>query len=237
MSVGSVTALTDTRDNNTYAVAKLADGKCWMMENLRLDLSSATITAANTNSPTATFLTQAASAMSTTQMCGSRSADCIDKIVFDMNNINRNLTASYNANNNTSSLWSYGVWYNWYTATAGNGTYTQTSGNAAGDICPSGWRLPTGGAGGEFAALNTAVNGGATNSDSGLRAYPVNMVYAGDHNKTADSNRGTYARYWSATVADADSAYRLGVKSNEVTPVRAYDKWDAFTVRCVKDGS
>ena len=34
---GSVIALTDKRDNMVYAVAKLADGKCWMIENLRLD--------------------------------------------------------------------------------------------------------------------------------------------------------------------------------------------------------
>ena len=45
MPVGTVTALTDMRDNNTYAVAKLADGKCWMIENLRLD---------NTNSDNST---------------------------------------------------------------------------------------------------------------------------------------------------------------------------------------
>ena len=45
LAQGSVTALTDQRDNNTYAVAKLADGKCWMIENLRLD---------NTNSDNAT---------------------------------------------------------------------------------------------------------------------------------------------------------------------------------------
>ncbi|MBQ1298329.1 hypothetical protein IIY24_00620 [Candidatus Saccharibacteria bacterium] len=37
MPIGKVTALTDTRDNDTYAVAKLTDGKCWMIENLRLD--------------------------------------------------------------------------------------------------------------------------------------------------------------------------------------------------------
>ncbi|MBR5046011.1 hypothetical protein IKX73_00010 [Candidatus Saccharibacteria bacterium] len=37
MPIGTVTALTDQRDNDTYAVAKLADGKCWMIENLRLD--------------------------------------------------------------------------------------------------------------------------------------------------------------------------------------------------------
>ena len=45
MPIGTVTALTDQRDNDTYAVAKLADGKCWMIENLRLD---------NTNSDNAT---------------------------------------------------------------------------------------------------------------------------------------------------------------------------------------
>ncbi|MBQ1298387.1 hypothetical protein IIY24_00915 [Candidatus Saccharibacteria bacterium] len=37
---GKVTALTDTRDNDTYAVAKLSDGKCWMIENLRLDTAN-----------------------------------------------------------------------------------------------------------------------------------------------------------------------------------------------------
>lgn len=235
MSVGDVTALTDTRDNNTYAVAKLADGKCWMMENLRLDLSTATITAENTNSPTAAFLTQVASATPTTSMCGNETEACINKIVFDTNNINRNLTASHNANNNNVSLWSYGVWYNWYAASAGNGTYSVTSGNAAGDICPKNWRLPTGGTNGEVYRLNVAMNGGLTNSDAGLRAYPVNMVYAGDHNKNSDTNRGVYARYWTATTYDAGTAYRLGVKSNEVTPVKYYGKWDGFSVRCVAE--
>ena len=35
--LSSVSALTDQRDNQTYAIAKLADGKCWMIENLRLE--------------------------------------------------------------------------------------------------------------------------------------------------------------------------------------------------------
>lgn len=33
----SVIALTDKRDNEVYAVARLADGNCWMMENMRLN--------------------------------------------------------------------------------------------------------------------------------------------------------------------------------------------------------
>ncbi len=36
-NLSSVSALTDQRDNNTYAIAKLADGNCWMIENLRLE--------------------------------------------------------------------------------------------------------------------------------------------------------------------------------------------------------
>ncbi|MBO4276693.1 hypothetical protein J5868_03285 [Candidatus Saccharibacteria bacterium] len=36
-TLASMTALTDTRDGNVYTVARLADGKCWMTENLRLN--------------------------------------------------------------------------------------------------------------------------------------------------------------------------------------------------------
>ena len=36
-TLSSMTALTDERDDNVYAVARLADGNCWMAENLRLD--------------------------------------------------------------------------------------------------------------------------------------------------------------------------------------------------------
>ena len=57
LSEGDVIALTDNRDDSTYAVAKYADGQCWMMENLRLDLSDSDleITELNTNRPTTTF--------------------------------------------------------------------------------------------------------------------------------------------------------------------------------------
>ncbi len=51
---GQVTALTDIRDENTYAVAKLADGNCWMIENLRLDYT-ANISPMNTQSNNGAF--------------------------------------------------------------------------------------------------------------------------------------------------------------------------------------
>jgi hypothetical protein len=37
---GEVTALTDIRDGDTYAVSKLVDGKCWIIENFRLNAES-----------------------------------------------------------------------------------------------------------------------------------------------------------------------------------------------------
>ena len=40
--------LSDVRDNNTYTVRKLADGNCWMSENLRLN-GGTTITPANSD--------------------------------------------------------------------------------------------------------------------------------------------------------------------------------------------
>lgn len=54
MSIGDVTALSDSRDNNTYAVAKLTDGKCWMIENLRLS-HTANVTTTNTQNNNGSF--------------------------------------------------------------------------------------------------------------------------------------------------------------------------------------
>lgn len=235
MQIGDITALTDNRDNNTYAIAKLADGKCWMIENLRLDPSKVEITDQNTNSPATDFDDEAAASSSSTELCNQNNAGCIDKIQFTANNIDRELAPDPSAYSSANSWYAYGVLYNWYTATAGNGTYSKTSGSVAGDICPAGWRLPTGGNNSEFVNLNTQVNGDITNNDSVLRQYPANIVYAGDHNgRSVGTSRGRYTRYWSATAANGNTAYRFGMQIDNVTPKNSYGKWDAFAVRCIK---
>ena len=234
LSIGDVVALTDNRDSNTYTIAKLQDGNCWMAENLRLDPSKVTFTAANTNSPTSDFIAAAPHSATSTSLCNQDNSDCVNQIAFDTNNINRKLVASPTANDSKSSWYSYGVWYNWYTATAGNGVRETLSGSTTGDICPAGWRLPTSGSNGEFSALNRALNNGKTNSDAIFRSYPNNFVYSGDHNATNDGGRGAYSRYWSATAQNIDKSYRLGLTTSSVTPMNTWNKWDAFTVRCIK---
>ncbi len=233
LTPGSVLALEDIRDNEVYSVAKLGDGNCWMIENLRLDPGQVTFSDQNTNSPTAAFISSAPSSSSQTTLCGDDDSNCIDKIGFNAGNIDRNLTPHYNDNARTYMWYSYGVLYNWYTASAGNGDFNMDSGSVTGDLCPAGWRLPTGGSGGEYEGLNTAVNNGRLNSDTSLRQYPNNFIYSGDFNQTTYGGRGSFGRWWSATAATNAEAYRFGITRNQVTPINLYSKWDAFAIRCI----
>ena len=237
MNTGEYLALRDERDNDVYAVSKLADGHCWMTENLRLMPSAVAFSTTNTNGPTADFITEAVTSQDSNTLCNTDSSACIDQVLFNANDINRgsSLTPSPSDNGTIYSWYSYGVMYGWYTATAGNGDYAMSSGNVAGDICPAGWRLPTGGGSGEYVSLTNAV-GGANNMEknNNLLAFPNNFIYSGDYNYNTSGGRGTYGRYWSATPNGKAKAFRLGVAlSNWVTPDGSWNKWDAFAVRCI----
>ncbi len=55
--IGDVIEVYDTRDNTIYHIGKLADNKCWLLDNLALDLTNSTVlnnlTADNTNADAA----------------------------------------------------------------------------------------------------------------------------------------------------------------------------------------
>lgn len=237
LSFGEVIALKDIRDNNVYTVARLEDGNCWMTENLRLDPSTTTFTSSNTNSPTADFIAAAPNSASSNVLCNGDDNICIDEVQFNTNALNREFSPSHNNNRVDRSWYSYGVMYNWFTASAGNGTYNTSDTDVAGDICPAGWRLPTGGPNGEFVTLNNLANNGSTVTDAGLVKFPDNFIYSGDFNYDAPGGRNSYGRYWSATPDGNLNAYRLGIVSSNPTPAGSYKKWDAFAVRCIKEGS
>lgn len=235
MSTGDLLALTDERDSETYTVAKLADGNCWITENLRLDPSTVTFTTTNTNSPTTAFINETPTSQTATTLCNTDNSACVDKVMFNANNLDRTLTASPSTNNNASSWYGYGIMYGWYTATAGNGVFEMSSGNVSGDICPAGWRLPIGGTVGEYADLVNALTGSSVaETNNNLLAFPNNFVYSGDYNYNTSGGRSTYGRYWSATPNGKTKAFRLGVSIGDgATPVGSWNKWDAFAVRCI----
>ena len=275
LSSGSVTAFTDERDGNTYAVAKLADGKCWMIENLRLadkDGSNNDIALSSTNTHNPSLpLTNSDSTTSnhlssttdptTTAWCTSNSSACDDQSMLATNNttlFTNNTASGYSA---SSNVYSYGNYYNWYSATGGNGKYGSSYGNgyhSPGDICPAGWHLPKGAnktneTNNEFwslivTGLNNGVNPAnydsltypyytgdeATPVSNAFRSYPNNFVYSGNVNGSSVNARNSAGFYWSASGYDSYYAYVLYFGSAGVYPgTNAFSKYYGWMVRCV----
>ena len=245
MSIGDVTALTDTRDNNTYAVAKLADNKCWMIENLRLGGEEAiTLTSSDSNIASGSSFTLSASQDPTTNAwCFASNAGCCDQSMLSSNNTTNtisNMTSPELDNSESKGIYSMGNYYNWYSATAGTGTYSTTSGSATDSICPAGWHLPSGDTNGEFAALDVAMGGtGEFQFDeTGVasnrwRTYPANYIYSGDAYGSSLYDRGFYGTVWSSTADSSSLAYELYFGSVNVDPGMVIGvKYIGFSVRC-----
>ncbi len=240
MPIGTVIALRDNRDNEVYTVAKLADGNCWMTENLRLD-NNATINATNTNSPISTFT---ALSPSSNSWCTDTSASCYNQSLLNTNNRTNTVSPMTGTNAN---IYSYGNYYNWYSATAGNGTRNVSSGTVAGDLCPAGWHLPYGGSetsekggntSGGFYYLNQQMGGNTSAQDSNnWRSFPNNFVYSGNWNGSSAGSRGGTGLYWSSTAyRTTDFAYILYFYSGYLYP-GTYDSrknW-GYPVRCVQN--
>ena len=244
MTTNQITALTDNRDNNVYTIAKLADGNCWMVENLRLaneyTVNNVTtpviLSSANTNNPNLPLTNSdgntsnslsAPTDYTQTSWCGSENQPCLEKSLYAINN-----TTNYSIiNSSENNIYTYGNYYNWYSATAGNGTLDFV-GDAEGDICPARWHLPTGGISGEYDALNTAINQGKTNDDSGLRVFPANFVYSGSLDIDEIIWRGQTGVYWSST-GDYAWAYFIQFHSKLVEATTSMGEWAGFSVRCL----
>ena len=147
-NLSSVSALTDQRDNNTYAIAKLADGNCWMIENLRLESTAehnsdgtlaqgygtsstygnfgglADAESANfSNSTTANSLYYSGTQSGTASIdIGTANSPVYRMPRYNnLNTTNRasNPTSNTFANNNTTGgMYSYGNYYTWHAAIA-----------------------------------------------------------------------------------------------------------------------
>ena len=243
MNIGDVTALTDTRDNNTYAVAKLADNQCWMIENLRLGGEEAiTLTSSDSNIASGSSFTLSASQDPTTNAwCTQLSADCADQSMLSSNNTTNtiaNMISPTLDNNESKGIYSMGNYYNWYSATAGTGTESMESGNATDSICPAGWHLPSGDTNGEFAALDIAMGGtGEFQFDEAASnrwgTYPANYIYSGSAYRSSLDGRGSFGNVWSSTAGSSYFAYGLDFGSVTVGPgTDSFDKRFGFSVRC-----
>jgi uncharacterized protein (TIGR02145 family) len=200
----------DERDDKAYAIAKLADGNIWMTQNLRLDLSSASITKENTNNPTDNFIGEASISSPTySSWCTAMSSSCFERVLYYHDG--------------------YGLaFYNWYTATAGHGLYDTANGDVVGDLCPAGWHLPNNS---QFSSLANATG----NDMSTIMASPNNFVKDGiyaAYRYDSVISQGEYGEYWSSTAQSTDEAHAL-VLSGDLYPTSYDFKGDGASVRCM----
>ena len=247
----SATIAYDIRDSTAYHIQKLADGKCWMLDNLAIDLSNSTVknnlSASNTNA-TATSISylknggaSTSSKYATSGVVNNSSQNSYYSPIIYMNS---KTAVPANYVSGSSGYNRYGGFYNYCAATAGSYCYSESSssGNATEDICPAGWRLPTGGTSGEFRALVKAVTG--VNGDTTNSTYVTNfrkalsVALAGHVSSATMYDQGARTLFWSSTRASNSNSYDMDVRVGGGYGVGVYtstndNRYYLFNVRCI----
>ena len=261
----------DNRDNNVYLVKRLVDGRCWMLDNLALDLTDSDVESAmldstdtktNASYQTLDYLFNGGGSSPYTNyaVANANSSNYYDRPAIAKSGT---CNDAYCVNNPTSGNWTYdsvtqttvnnvnsyaqgkiGIYYNFCAASAGS--YCYTSGNAvddpntaidaAEDICPSGWRMPTGGAistsgynngGGEFQNLYNKYNNAKLFQEA-LSAPLSGYFYNGKA-----YYQGYYGGFWSSTWSNGNYMYDLYVYPTGVYPQDNYIRSYGFSMRCI----
>lgn len=217
----------DNRDGTSYLVQKLADNKCWMLENLAFDAAAnkASITTSNTHTSSA-GVTKLQSTSSTWQ--DSRTTPYISTAYINT------LVTSYGTAA-TNSQAKVGVYYNYCAASGGTICTSPSNSSASYDICPYGWKLPSTSSsnnGSYYYLYNTAYGANATNFKNALSTPLSGDYYIGSGSLPGWQN--TYGYFWSSSSSGTyDSMNTLEVTSNSVSPNTPDDSDYGYSIRCV----
>ena len=259
MTTNTVYTLTDTRDGESYKIAKLADGNVWMLENL--NLAGGTALSADDTDVTSTYISGF-----TTQRRLTKDGNTIILPASAASGFNNSSNAFvYNSGNKTNCgasgqntpCYSY---YSWIAATLGgkqdNGSTAQNDNgyNAAASICPKGWKLPTSTTSnaaaqyngnwktGDWYTLATAYGANLENNyyqnsstfynNAGPGTTP-NFLLAGLYDSGSFLYGGGYGHYWSATSNSSASAYYLYFGSEHVYSANGLNRSNGISVRCL----
>ena len=241
--------LSDIRDSKTYVVRKLADGNCWMVQNLGLDLStSVTLTSQNTD------LNSKASWLpinnTQTQLIPDDYWWLKNYLDVPMSynpgikyfpngkgfGVVDSTTGTMSGYNTVGQPWEFvGNYYNWNAITAGAGNSAITSGAVNDSICPSGWRVPGIDGDKSFTVL-FSVYGVTLNTSAGAEkiiSNPINLVRAGWTHGTTENERGTGATFWLNQAFSSNDSYYLSSGGDVLNPAAINSRSYGFTARCV----
>ena len=190
----------DSRDGNTYVVQRLEDNNCWLLNNLSLDLADEQVQLNLSNSTTnATEI--ALNYLKNGGGTGNYAPTPVVDAQTDFNKYSQPMINSALKNNEVTAYGpgatnehkaKTGIYYNYCAASAGSFCYGENlgSGNTVHDICPKGWRMPTGGFNnGEIYDLCKAVSSDnpCTTSSSMSMSNSNDLLY-----KTSVTISGSY---------------------------------------------
>lgn len=243
LAVGDTVTLADTRDNEEYLVGKLADNKCWMLDNLRLDITNSTIldglSTSNTHVDSASLISlrngnrsagdQYASAGFSSAWSGTLNAARASADYKDIT------TTSYG-----SGSGKIGVYYNFCAASAGSYCYdinepssdpdTASLQDAKYDLCPIGWRIPTSDYGGDYRALYAAYSSNNIDFKNALSTPYSGYIYG----STQPSHQGSNGYFWSSTqYYEPEYMFSLRIDEKYVDPSEDDARYRGISIRCL----
>lgn len=217
-NIGDTATLVDSRDGSRYRIERLADGNCWMLDNLRI--AGKTLTSEDSNVlENVTFNLPASDINSFDGLPSYTAAVYVDP--------------------------TYGGFYNYYTATAGFDGYSMiyTGVNyaeySAMDLCPKGWHMPTGGPGGNVKTLVDTYGSdtlAAQKLDLKLSGYVTNYFDKGMYMIT-DSSNSSYSHFWTSRSMNAYNAYEYYAMTYQDSIFYSWEYWSTKTfgesIRCI----
>jgi hypothetical protein len=235
--IGSEALVLDIRDQTSYHIVKAADGRCWMQDDLVLDLTNANTQAnmdsTNTNAPDAAITNLFND--NDPQITGWSTPKVRATTSLDLWHVLPEIVTTYVgaiSSDQSGTSWKTGIMYNY--CAISSGTYCYNGGNpdlpdtlidSPYDICPFGWRLPTGDSlSGEYGALETSYYQAGTSSSTRVK-QALHLTGSGYYNYSDLYHEGS-VNYWSATYyggAQMMDYYYWGYQTNS----------NAITVRCI----
>ena len=251
--------LRDARDNQPYCVAKLKDGRLWMIDNLNIAGGTALSSTdtdfdANYTLPT----TDGWTAMNGKLILpASATKNANDNNLTDSTQFSTdNYAYVFNSGNKTNCggsdqnvpCYSY---YSWDAATLGSGRNISTINTDADySICPKNWELPTSRSGytpaiaaaSDYYRLATryGMNTGTFNQSTDRfynQAGPgttLNFLLAGSYYSGSFYNGGSNGRCWSSTSSsNSTNVITLSFNSNEVYSGLIARRSSGLLVRCL----
>lgn len=224
----AVRTVTDNRGGTarTYEIAKLADGKCWMLTNLKLGSTTGAITLTPADSDVASNFTLP-------QLTTSGATE------YD-------LPRAYGPvpGDTGSGSTNYGYLYNFSAATAGETQASLATGNAQYSICPANWRLPTagGGSGNDLGDLDISFGGtgnGVESGEANIAKWQPSGPFRGSFSGGWNGSfyvQGDAGGLWSASATPgySGSAFYANFDPSLVYPGDdSVDRYFGFGVRCL----